>query len=82
VRSHGGPTTDIAALATPSDIDAAILAAANLAVSPGLGHTAASYHAFGLIGTALSKKIGVFLSSSLKMVPISPNASYYRSSAL
>jgi hypothetical protein len=33
------------------------------------------YHAFGLIGTALSKKIGVFQSRSLKVVPISPNAS-------
>jgi hypothetical protein len=33
---------------------------------------AAPYHAFGLIGTALSKKIGVFQSSSLKVVPISP----------
>ena len=36
------------------------------------------YHAFGLIGTALSKKISVFRSSSLKVVPISPNASYCR----
>jgi hypothetical protein len=34
------------------------------------------YHAFGLIGTALSKKIGVFQSSSLKVVSLSPNASY------
>jgi hypothetical protein len=34
-----------------------------------------AYHAFGLIGTALSRKIGVFRSSSLKLVPISPNAS-------
>ena len=33
------------------------------------------YHAFGLIGTALSKKISVFQSSSLKVVPISPNVS-------
>jgi hypothetical protein len=30
----------------------------------------------GLIGTALSKKISVFQSSSLKLVPITPNASY------
>ena len=35
------------------------------------------YHAFGLIGTALSKKISVFQSSSPKVVPISPNASYH-----
>ena len=34
------------------------------------------YHAFGLIGTALSEMISVFQSSSLKMVPITPNASY------
>jgi hypothetical protein len=33
------------------------------------------YHAFGLIGTTLSKKIFVFQSSSLKVVPITPNAS-------
>jgi hypothetical protein len=33
------------------------------------------YHAFGLIATALSKNISVFQSSSLKVVPISPNAS-------
>ena len=32
------------------------------------------YHAFGLIGAALSKKISVFRSSSPKVVPISPNA--------
>ena len=36
--------------------------------------SASYYHAFGLIGTALSKKISVFQSSSLKVVPISPNA--------
>ena len=30
------------------------------------------YHAFGLIVTALSKKIGVSQPSSLKVVPISP----------
>jgi hypothetical protein len=35
-----------------------------------------TYLAFGLIGTALSKKISVFQSSYLKVVPISPNASY------
>ena len=35
-----------------------------------------SYHAFGRIGAALSKKISVFQPSSLKVVPISPNASY------
>ena len=34
------------------------------------------YRAFGLIGTTLSKQIGVFQSSPLKAVPISPNASY------
>jgi hypothetical protein len=34
------------------------------------------YRAFGLIGTALSKKISIFQASSLKVVPISPNASY------
>ena len=34
------------------------------------------YHAFGLIVTALSKKIGVSQPSSLKVVPISPNALY------
>jgi hypothetical protein len=28
----------------------------------------------GLIGTALSKKISIFHSSSLKVVPITPNA--------
>jgi hypothetical protein len=33
------------------------------------------YDAFGLIGTALPKKFRVFQSSSLKVVPISPNAS-------
>ena len=32
-------------------------------------------HALGLIGAALSKNIGVFQSSSVKVVPISPNAS-------
>ena len=31
-------------------------------------------HAFGRIGTALSKKIGVFPSSSLNVAPRSPNA--------
>ena len=35
----------------------------------------ASHPCFGLIGTALSKKISVFQSSSLKVTPISPNAS-------
>ena len=35
----------------------------------------ASHPCFGLIGTALSKKISVFQSGSLKVVPISPNAS-------
>ena len=33
------------------------------------------HHAFGLIGTDLSKNISVFQSSSLKVVPISSNAS-------
>ena len=37
----------------------------------GLPHKRIRYHAFGLIRTALSKKIGVFQSSSLKVVPIS-----------
>jgi hypothetical protein len=37
---------------------------------PGCAH-----HAFGLIGAALSQNIGVFHSSSPKVVPISPNAS-------
>jgi hypothetical protein len=32
------------------------------------------YHAFGVIGTALSKKISVFHSSFLKVAPISPHA--------
>ena len=32
------------------------------------------YDAFGLIGAALSTKISVFQSSSLKVAPISPNA--------
>ena len=32
------------------------------------------YHALGLVGTALSKKISVFQSGSLKVVPIRPNA--------
>ena len=35
---------------------------------------ATQYHVFGLIGTALSKKISSFQSSSLKVAPISPNA--------
>jgi hypothetical protein len=34
------------------------------------------YHAFGVIGTALSKTISVFRSSSQKVVQISPNALY------
>ena len=34
-----------------------------------------AYHAFGLIGTALSKKIRIFQSSCLNGVLISPNAS-------
>jgi hypothetical protein len=38
--------------------------------------TTGMHHAFGVIGTALSKKISVFQSSSLKVVPISPNAWY------
>ena len=33
-----------------------------------------SYDAFGLIGAALSKNSSVFQSSSLTVVPISPNA--------
>jgi hypothetical protein len=41
-----------------------------------LNQTSHCYHAFGLIGTALSKKIGVFQSRYLKVVPISPNASH------
>ena len=36
----------------------------------------APHRAFGFIGTALSKQIRVFQSSSLKVVAISPNASY------
>jgi hypothetical protein len=39
------------------------------------GDRESPYHAFGLLGTALSKKISVFQSSALKVVPISPNAS-------
>jgi hypothetical protein len=35
-------------------------------------HTRTLYHAFGVIGAALSKKIGIFQSSALKAVPISP----------
>ena len=34
-----------------------------------------SYHAFGGIATALSKNIGVFQASSLKVAPITPNRS-------
>jgi hypothetical protein len=34
-----------------------------------------AYNAFGVFGTALQEKIGVFYSSSLKMVPKIPNAS-------
>jgi hypothetical protein len=37
--------------------------------------TAALYDAFGVIGTALSKKISVLHSSSLKLASITPNAS-------
>jgi hypothetical protein len=33
-----------------------------------------AYDTFGLIGTALSKKLSAFQPSSLKAVPISPNA--------
>jgi hypothetical protein len=40
-----------------------------------LADAQASHHALGLIGAALSEKIRVFQSGSLKMVPISPNAS-------
>ena len=36
---------------------------------------ARGYHASGLIEIALSKKISIFQSSSLKVVSISPNAS-------
>ena len=39
------------------------------------GSESCCYDAFGLIATALSKKISVFQSSSLKVVPISPNVS-------
>jgi hypothetical protein len=33
------------------------------------------HHAFGVIGTAISKKLSVFQSSSLKVAPITPNTS-------
>jgi hypothetical protein len=33
-----------------------------------------TYHVFGLIGTALSRKISVLQKSSLRVAPISPNA--------
>jgi hypothetical protein len=36
--------------------------------------TAHAYHASGLIGTALSKKMSVFQPSALKVAPMSPNA--------
>ena len=39
----------------------------------GSNHT---YHAFGLIGTALSKNVSIVQPSSLKVVPITPSASY------
>ena len=42
----------------------------------GLKTCARAYHGFGLVGTALSKKISVFRSSSLKVAPISPSSSY------
>ena len=48
------------------------------AAAPRGAHAVATehiYHAFELIATALSKKISVFRSSALKVVPISPNAS-------
>jgi hypothetical protein len=38
--------------------------------------TRADHHMFGVIGAALSKKISIFQSSSLKVVPITPNASH------
>jgi hypothetical protein len=41
-----------------------------------------TYDVFGLIGTALSTKIRIFQSSSLKVVPVSPNLSYEWSSAI
>jgi hypothetical protein len=47
-------------------------ASSSLSSSHSAEHT---YDAFGLIGTALSRKISVFHPSSLKVVPISPNAS-------
>jgi hypothetical protein len=34
-----------------------------------------AHDAFGVFGTTLSGKIGVFQSASLKVVPVSPNAS-------
>jgi hypothetical protein len=46
------------------------------------GASLKKYHAFGLIGTALSKNISVFQSSSLKVAPISPNASYAAASGV
>jgi hypothetical protein len=47
---------------------------AHLHIGP-LPRVGRAYHAFGLIGTALSKEIGLFQSSSLRVVPISPNVS-------
>jgi hypothetical protein len=41
----------------------------------GTQHPEDAYHAFGLIGTSLSKKISVFQSSSVEVAPISPAAS-------
>ena len=38
--------------------------------------TVALYDAFGVIGTALQEKIGIFYANSLKMDLISPNTSY------
>jgi hypothetical protein len=43
--------------------------------SPSLERRLGAYHAFGLIGTALLKNISVCKASSLKVGPISPNAS-------
>jgi hypothetical protein len=39
-----------------------------------LANVQVTYDAFGVIETALSKKIVVFQSSSLKLVPITSNA--------
>jgi hypothetical protein len=75
-EAEGAEMREVAVRGAVAAVEMAVAAIAKAVRSRGgfAGARRGVHHAFGLIGAALSKKISVFQSSSLKVVPISPNA--------